>query len=104
MSSIDVVGLDKTLFTEKQWGQLDDQFKFLDETIEVIFKTTFSESLQVKKVTVSEDKYLIFVELTSRSKCLIPALDIKMINFQSRKKIGLKEGDCVVFLKEVKNG
>lgn len=103
MSCIEAVGLDKKSFTDNQWSQVEDQFNFLDETLETIFKTTFEEALRVRKVITLQDKILI-VELESSIRDLIPALDIKMIGFQSRKKVGLKQGQCVVILKEAKNG
>lgn len=97
-----VVDLDVACFGDKQRLQVCSQLDFLDQTLANIFKTDSKEAFSKCNATLKGSTLVL--ELVANARDLVPALDIKLIGFQVKKKIGYKESDLVLVLKEVKDG
>lgn len=102
MGSVQGVDVSLSGLTAKQSKQYTTQVDFLKESLNNIFKTTMQEAFS--NVVVTQRSGLILWEVKSNVRDLIPALDIKLISLQNVKRIGLKEGDVVLVIREMKNG
>lgn len=94
--------VDEQHWPDHQVIQYSDQINFIVDTLKRVFKLELKDAFEHSKLTRKGD--LVILEVKSAVRDLVPALDIKLIGFQSKKKIGCKVGDLVVVLREVKNG